>query len=459
MKFSSKITMSMICLLCILFGIGGSLMITLSFNDSIEREKQSAYHSYQTVLGTLQVVNSVGKQADYDDISNTLRELTKQNYKSWTAIRLYTKEKSIYQDGEFDFEKIQTSNSTDKCTIQYLPMDESHHYLAVSGSFKADKDIIYLDMVCDVSSIFASRQTQQNVYQIVFAVLIVLCMLLSYSISKILTHRLSELSKVSKAISDGELSRRARIKGKDEIAALANDFNTMVENLESNIKKQERFIASFAHESKTPMTSIIGYADLIRSGRLNKEEEAEAANYIVSEGKRLENLSQKLLELLVVREGDVEFSKVDIGLLIQSVVDKIAPVYKRLNITLRCECEQGVCSVESDLVKTMLINIIDNARKALDKRQGNIFVQSVMLNDGCRISVSDDGRGIPKESLEHLTEAFYRVDKSRSRVQGGAGIGLSLCREIIALHNGTIKFESEPGKGTTVIVELKGGTV
>ena len=149
----------------------------------------------------------------------------------------------------------------------------------------------------------------------------------------------------------------------------------------------------------------------------------------------------------------------DIGLLIQSVVDKIAPVYKRLNITLRCECEQGVCSVESDLVKTMLINIIDNARKALDKRQGNIFVQSVMLNDGCRISVSDDGRGIPKESLEHLTEAFYRVDKSRSRVQGGAGIGLSLCREIIALHNGTIKFESEPGKGTTVIVELKGGTV
>lgn len=459
MKFSSKITMSMICLLCVLFGIGGSLMITLSFNDSIEREKQSAYNSYQTVLGTLQIVNSVGEQLDYDDIGNTLKELTKQNSNTWSAIKLYTKDKSIYKDGSFDFSKINKNDSTDKCTIQYLPIDDERHYFAVSGSFEADNEIIYLDMVFDVSAIIVSQRTQQNTYQIVFVVLVILCSVLSYSISKIITRRLSELSKVSKAISDGELSRRAEIKGNDEIAALANDFNIMVENLENNIKHQERFIASFAHESKTPMTSIIGYADLIRSSKLTDEEEIEAANYIVSEGKRLENLSQKLLELLVVKQGDVEFTMVNIKLLIDSIAEHIAPVYKRLNITLSSECEQGFCLIESELVKSLIINIIDNARKALDKQQGSIHIKSVMIKDGCRIIVSDNGRGIPEESLNHLTEAFYRVDKSRSREQGGAGIGLSLCNEIIMLHNGSIKFESELGKGTSVIIELKGGTV
>lgn len=86
-----------------------------------------------------------------------------------------------------------------------------------------------------------------------------------------------------------------------------------------------------------------------------------------------------------------------------------------------------------------------------------IDIRSRMISEGCRIIVQDDGQGIPPEALSHLTEAFYRVDKSRSRALGGAGLGLSLCQEIAALHNGGIRFESEPGHGTTVIVDLKGG--
>jgi len=110
--------------------------------------------------------------------------------------------------------------------------------------------------------------------------------------------------------------------------------------------------------------------------------------------------------------------------------------------------------MEPELVKTLLINLWDNARKAGAKR---ILVNSVMLPDGCRFAVKDDGQGIPPEALSHLTEAFYRVDKSRSRALGGVGLGLSLCQEIAALHNGEIRFESEPGCGTTVTVDLKGG--
>ena len=114
--------------------------------------------------------------------------------------------------------------------------------------------------------------------------------------------------------------------------------------------------------------------------------------------------------------------------------------------------------LEPDLVKSLLVNLLDNARKSMDGG-GNIYVVSEMLPDGCRIRVLDTGRGIPQEEIAHITEAFYRVDKSRSRAQGGVGLGLSLCSEIVQLHNGTMSFASRVGNGTCVTVELKGGAV
>lgn len=88
---------------------------------------------------------------------------------------------------------------------------------------------------------------------------------------------------------------------------------------------------------------------------------------------------------------------------------------------------------------------------------GSIHVISDWIDGDCRIRVIDQGRGIPEEALQHITEAFYRVDKARSRAQGGAGLGLTLCKEIVALHHGTLSFESRPGAGTCVTVLLKGG--
>ncbi len=99
MKFSVKIMLSMLCLLSLLFGIGGSLMISLSFNDSLERERSSAYNSYQMVLNTLQIVNGIDRQVDYDDIGNILNQLSNQKTESWTALRLYNSEKSVYEVG------------------------------------------------------------------------------------------------------------------------------------------------------------------------------------------------------------------------------------------------------------------------------------------------------------------------------------------------------------------------
>ena len=133
------------------------------------------------------------------------------------------------------------------------------------------------------------------------------------------------------------------------------------------------------------------------------------------------------------------------------LLEHLKRVYAQKGIALQYRTAEGMCFLEPDLFKTLLVNLMDNARKALDNG-GYIYVWQEMLPDGCR-------PGIPPEAIAHLTEAFYRVDKSRSRAQGGAGLGLSLCNEIVQLHGGTMQFESRVGNGTVVTVELKGGRV
>ncbi len=463
MKFRWKITLCMLGLLSVLFGAGGSMLINLSFRDSLERERSAAYNSYQAVLGTLRLVNGVSQKLDYEDLADMLAQLSGQSAGSWTALRLYSSQRSIYAEGVFPENTSAAAPAEGRCAIRYGGGDGAH-LLIVSGALEAGGEALRLDMACDVSALFEARESQERVYHGVFLLLMGLCAVLSYSVSLLLTRPLSELSRAARAISAGRLSRRVRVRSSDEIGLAAREFNRMAEALEANIseltasmERQERFIGSFAHEVKTPMTSVIGYADLIRGDTLDEEERREAANFIVSEGRRMERLSRKLLELLVTKQGGAELTPASPAAIIRGLAAHLGPIYEKQGITLTCRCEQGRCLLEPDLVRSLLINLWDNARKAMEGAGGTIRVQSVMLPDGCRITVADDGKGIPPESLSKLTEAFYRVDKARSRAQGGAGLGLALCGEIAQAHHGGIRFESEPGRGTAAIVELRGG--
>jgi signal transduction histidine kinase len=276
---------------------------------------------------------------------------------------------------------------------------------------------------------------------------------------------MSSLSKASREIASGNLSYRSNIRSGDEIGALSKDFDAMaqkvedsVQNLEDAARRQEQFMGSFAHEMKTPMTSIIGYADLLRGQSLTTEEQIDAANYIFSEGKRLENLSFKLLDIFVADHREIILKQVSPAGIVRNLTEHLRPIYEKSGIELSCECEEGTCMLDSDLTRMLLLNLMDNARKALD-HGGHIGITSSMLEDGCRLIIADNGKGIPREALQHLTEVFYRVDKSRSRAQGSAGLGLSLCAKIVERHHGTIHFDSKLGTGTTITVDLKGGRI
>lgn len=465
MKFRYKITLYMVSLLALFYGIGGTLLISRSFHSALEREKESARNSYQMILDTLQVVNQMDSWSSESTVSDILGQLSRQNHSAWDALRLMSDTTILYRNGSMVpfFQDKSRELEPGHCLISHFSDEAQNQYLQISGYVQVGKEQLILDMAYDITSIYETRNIQQEIYYRVYMILLVLCLLVVYTISYILTRPLSSLSKVTRRIASGNLSYRSMVKSNDEIGALSEDFNTMAEQVECSMKdmqkameQQERFMGSFAHELKTPMTSIIGYADLIRRQTLSSEEEAEAANYIYTEGKRLERLSLKMLDIFSIEKKELLFSSVSPAYLIEELVEYLQPIYAKEGIQFNCNCETGYCMMEPDLIRSLLLNLVDNSRKAI-QNQGEIRISCRMIPEGCQIVVADNGIGIPPEALEHLTEAFYRVDKARSRKLGGAGLGLTLCAKIIDIHHGTIQFKSNVPQGLQTIIEIKGG--
>ena len=264
----------------------------------------------------------------------------------------------------------------------------------------------------------------------------------------ILTRPLQKLSQVSKQIADGDYSVRVPVHTEDEIGELSVSFNYMTEQLieklmklDQLLKNQEEFMGSFAHEMKTPLTSIIGYADLMRMEALSKEEQ---------------NLSLKLMKLLVLKNQQFQMKKQDLEPMIQEAVISMQYRLKEQDILVNLNLKKAICKIEPDLLKSLILNLIDNALKSMNSG-GILTVEDRATQEGAKIYISDTGCGMPKDEISKITEAFYRIDKSRSRKQGGVGLGLAICKEIVRIHQGEMRFISQQGKGTTVIITIGGG--
>ncbi len=241
----------------------------------------------------------------------------------------------------------------------------------------------------------------------------------------------------------------------DRSLARNNELEAENKNLEDAADRREEFIASFAHELKTPLTAIIGYADMIRSMDMTPKNRFTAAGYIFSEGKRLEALSLKLMDIIVAGKQGVELKRFDAPYFIREVAAVTVPSLAADGMSLEMRWEPGEVEVEPDLFKTLMINLIDNARKASRKGQ-TVEFYGKNEDGGYAFYVKDHGRGMRKDDISKITEPFYMIDKSRSRSQNGAGLGLALCHRIADLHGTDLQYESVETQGTTVRIFLKG---
>jgi len=272
---------------------------------------------------------------------------------------------------------------------------------------------------------------------------------------------LGKINAVTKKIAEGNYRERIPVSGNDELSELADNMNVMANKIEENVSQMERlaesrrvFIANMTHELKTPLTSILGFANVLKiKADVLDEERREYASIIEAEAKRLRLLSNKLSELILLGENKLDLQQENIQAVISEISERIAPLLETRQLCLNCEVQPLCIMMDKTLFVSLIYNLLDNAMKASSPGQ-SVHVTANDDSGHAIITVQDYGSGIPKDKIPQVTEAFFMVDKARSRKAGGFGMGLALCKAIAGVHHGTLDIQSKEGHGTCVVLKF-----
>ena len=458
MKFSSKLLLCTMIVMAIALGFSGFYFVNSVFETSLEREAGQALDENSILCFAFETA-ALNVPAKYDVLGDSTVEqlaskLESSSHNASRMLRISNEEKeTLYaSDGfETDGELLaRTDASTKAYRTIYL---DGHYYIQTGSTVNALDRVLYLETLRDVSVVFEERSLGFWVYRRLTMAMLFLGMAAMHLISFLLTKPIRLLTRATKKMAAGDYAYRARKVSNDELGQLTLDFNHMAEALEENINKledeiqaKEDFVGAFAHELKTPLTAIIGYADMLRSRKLDEEKSLLSANYIYTEGKRLEAMSIRLLDIMVTRHGQAQFQELQAESLFQYLE---AMFRTNEDMKFVYSFDHAIVWAESNLIITVLINLMDNACKASEP--GSIIeVRGLLREEGYLFQVKDYGMGIPEEELQKITKAFYMVDKSRSRERNGAGLGLALCTEILSLHHSSLSIDSKLGEGTCI---------
>lgn len=234
----------------------------------------------------------------------------------------------------------------------------------------------------------------------------------------------------------------------------------VVQDITEHVKldnMQKEFVADVSHELKTPITSIMGYADTLLEGDYDKETQEKFLNVIASESRRMARLVTDLLTLSRYDNNKNKTKKVqfDLGDLVKKCQEKLAIEIKKKNHDVKCFVTADVPLVyaDKDDIERVILNILTNSIK-YTKENGEIKIYVGFVYNDAYIKIFDNGIGIPEEDLSRIFERFYRVDKARTREMGGTGLGLSIAKEILDKNGGSIDIKSVVGKGTEVVIKI-----
>ncbi|HEY8464614.1 MAG TPA: ATP-binding protein [Bacillota bacterium] len=219
---------------------------------------------------------------------------------------------------------------------------------------------------------------------------------------------------------------------------------------------RREFTANVSHELKTPLTSILGYAELMMNGMVQPEDMAVAGGRIYDETRHFLNLVEDTIQLSKLDEKSIQlpWTEIDLLALAREVAARLAPLAQQKQITLAVNGEKAVVCGVRPLLEEMVYNLCDNAIK-YNKEQGRAEVKVSISGEEVRLTVADNGIGIPREHQSRVFERFYRVDQSHSRETGGTGLGLSIVKHGAEFHRARLELSSTPGKGTTVTMIFK----
>ncbi|MDE6627071.1 MAG: HAMP domain-containing histidine kinase, partial [Lachnospiraceae bacterium] len=422
MRFRYKVIMINIAFLSVALGILSFLMIHRNFTQASEIQISYAIEENNLIHSSIeyQILDVINQKNP--DIPESLKSAGQE-----TCSQILSKDTVLFiiYGGELIY-------SSDELTvdIEVLPepllsslklgekkhltkREKQDYYIYIASKNIIDDTDLYIITKRNANDTYHLLYSQIRYFLLLILIVLAVCSVFMYFISTHLTKPMEQLNSISDYFAQGDYQVRADINSDDEIGLLAEKFNQMatavsehIEELNQMVKQHEQFVADFTHEIKTPMTTIIGYADTLRTRKMNGERQRLAYEYIYSEGKRLENMSMKLFDLIYLKDHDLEKSELSAAGLVQEISESMQPILDHRDIRLETQTEDAVIYGDRELLKTVFINLIDNARKASDENTV-IFLRSYFAHDGYIMEVEDSGCGMTEETIRHICDEFY----------------------------------------------------
>ena len=468
MKFWEKIFLYSLILFFLLFSGGGIILIEKIHSESLDTAIKSIMYKYLNVESVMYLnsdylldidVNSESNMKNWVDI--IINGYSVNNVEQYNT-ELYSMEnKKISSDlkEKVTGKRTEILNAKENEKSFIIRTINNRKYAFVSSIVSLENKDFKLIISKDIQYVYTERSNNYKFFMIIDLIMLIILSAGMYIISKKLTNPLVKLSNVSKDIAKGEYNIRAvESKKNDEIGVLEHNFNLMIDVIENNIEElkylnesKQRFIDSLNHEIKTPITSIIGYSELLLKSNVSEEIKIKSLKYINSEAKRLETLNSTLLKLTLMREENRKLGKVELKEAINNVKNILIYKMERKNIKLNIKIENIDLVQDKELLEVLLTNIIDNSIKASNVGSW-IDVEGYYGNNEYILKIKDKGIGIPQEDLDKVLEPFYMVDKARTRKNNGIGLGLSICSEICNMYNISLDIKSKLNVGTEVIL-------
>ena len=382
---------------------------------------------------------------------------------------------------------IATDISKDTRMYMDVPLLEKEKYLqllnkrGMSGGYRIIKDgegknqiVIYReigDLITPIGMVQISTyidnvseilKEQVRVYIISSLAILIIGLILSLAVLKHTLRPLKRMTETLDVIDIEKLDMRLEVNsGQIEIDKLSDKFNNMFDRLEKSFikekatnEKMKNFLLDVSHELRTPLTSIQGFVEVLQMGAAKNENQLNLAlDSILMESKRLSKLVRNLLLLTKLEQNIfMEVKRENINEVIEEMVPQLHILMKNRKLQLNIEGKL-YCEINKDQIKQVIYNIVQNSINHTEELDGMIdIITSEVSKDGkdyIEINISDNGGGIPKESLNHIFDRLYRIDNHRSRNNGGYGLGLSIVKQVVHNHHGEIKVSSIEGLGTT----------
>lgn len=477
MKLGQKIFVISYLLIMISMYILGYLMVNNNYQTSMEKEMTLNISSHNvlrkilleyletkesknTDLALSDSTTSISIEADIEERNKTIGELVEDFNKNASNNQYVQvcRNASIIFSNILNIPEVLKHSDTSKITT-YITKIEEDRTMFVISSININEIEYEIVTGKSIASIYQNREEEIAFFTKISIFLSIVVSILLFLFTSIISHRIKKLSNVVSKVADGNYDMTLKVKGKDEISALSSNVNKMTKAINQNLERvnklseaRKEFIADITHEIRTPLTSIIGYSDLLKKVKISDEKKMiEYADRIYKEGQYIKELSEKLMDITLLENNQIELQLINLSQVAQEACLSIEGCLEE-HIKLIKEIAPNIyIKADQALIKSVIINLIRNSIFACENKDAMIFLHL----DHEKLEVIDNGKGISKKEIHKILEPFYTLDQSRNRERAGLGLGLYLCKKIIDLHHFTLKIDSVQKEGTKVSIYFK----